>query len=87
MEMDGIDLAEAIEALRAEILAAERNSAGAEVRFPIQTLTIELKVGLTKTADGKAGFRVPFVGAEIGHVGGIPSGSRSDRNCLTRVTD
>ncbi len=29
-------------------------------------LTLELKVGLTKSADGKAGFRVPFVGAELG---------------------
>lgn len=64
--MDGIDLADAIEVLRAEVMAAQLKSAGTEVQFPIQTLTIELKVGLTKMADGKAGFKVPFVGAEIG---------------------
>jgi hypothetical protein len=70
-DMDGIDLADAIEALRAEVLAAQLKSAGAKVQFPIQTLTIELKVGLTKTADGKAGFKVPFVGAEIGASAGL----------------
>src|SRR6266851_8715889 len=64
--MDGIDLADAIEVLRAEVMTAQLKSAGAGVQFPIQTLTIELKVGLTKMADGKAGFKVPFVGAEIG---------------------
>jgi hypothetical protein len=30
-----------------------------------------LKVGLTKTADGKAGFKVPFFGAEVGAAGGL----------------
>jgi hypothetical protein len=69
--MDGINLVDAIEILRAEVLAAEQNSAGAKVQFPIQTITIEFKVGLTKTADGKAGFKVPFVGAELGGSAGF----------------
>jgi hypothetical protein len=69
--MDGIALADAIEMLRAEVLAAQLRAAGADVQFPIQTLTVQLKVGLTKLADGKAGFKVPFVGAEIGASGGL----------------
>jgi hypothetical protein len=66
MEMEGIGLADAIEMLRTEVLHAQRRAAGAELQFPIQTLTVELQVGLTKLADGKAGFKVPFVGLELG---------------------
>ena len=55
--MDGIGLADAIEMLRAEILTAQGTAAGKPVQFPIQTLTVELKVGLTKLADGKVGFK------------------------------
>ena len=69
--MDGIGLADAIEMLRAEVLAAQSKAAGARAQFPIQTLTVQLKVGLTKLADGKVGFRVPFVGAELGASAGL----------------
>jgi hypothetical protein len=66
MEMEGIGLADAIEMLRAEVSIAQRRAAGAALQFPIQTLTVELKVCLTRLADGKAGFKVPFVGLEVG---------------------
>jgi hypothetical protein len=69
--VDGIGLAEAIEMLRAEVLAAQTKAAGAAVRFPVETLTVQLKVGLTKLADGKVGFKVPFVGAELGASAGL----------------
>ena len=69
--MDGIGLAQAIEMLRTEVLAAQTQATGAAVHFPIQTLTVQLKVGLTKLADGKVGFKVPFVGAELGASGGL----------------
>jgi hypothetical protein len=69
--MDGIGLADAIEKLREEVLLAYRRSGEAEARFPIQTLTVSLKVGLTKSVEGKAGFTVPFVGAELGASGGL----------------
>src|SRR5919206_1046540 len=69
--MDGIGLADAIEMLRAEVLAAQSKAAGAAAQFPIQTLTVQLKVGLTKQADGKLGFKVPFVGAELGASAGL----------------
>ena len=57
--------------LRAEVLAAQLKAAGSQAQFPIQTLTVQLKVGLTKLADGKAGFTVPFIGAEVGASGGL----------------
>jgi hypothetical protein len=69
--MDGIGLADAIEVLRAEVLAAQTKAAGQPVQFPIQTLTVQLKVGLTRLADGKVGFKVPFVGAEAGALAGL----------------
>ena len=69
--MDGIGLADAIEMLRSEILEAQKKGAGAAVQFPIQTLTVQFKVGLTKQADGKVGFTVPFIGAELGVSGGL----------------
>ncbi len=69
--MDGIGMSDAIEMLRNEVLAAQLKAAGTAVQFPIQTLTVELKVGLTKLADGKAGFKVPFIGAELGVAAGL----------------
>ena len=65
-ERDGIGLADALEALRAELASAQAKAAETDVRFPIETLTIELKAGVTRTKEGKAGFRVPVVGAEFG---------------------
>ena len=62
---DGIRLADAIEALRAELTRATLQGAKANVHFPIETLTVELHVGVTKSADGNAGFTVPFIG-ELG---------------------
>jgi Trypsin-co-occurring domain 2 len=32
----------------------------------IETLTVELRVGVTRSAEGRAGFKVPFVGADFG---------------------
>ena len=77
---DGIGLAEALEQLRVELAAAQKAAAETDVQFPVETLTVELKVAVTKTKDGKAGFRVPFVGAEIGASAGV------DRERLQTVT-
>jgi hypothetical protein len=68
---DGIGLAEVLEQLRAELASAQATAAGKDIRFPIETLTVELKVGVTKTAEGKAGFRVPVIGAELGGSAGM----------------
>jgi hypothetical protein len=77
---DGIGLADALEVLRAELASAQAKAAESDVQFPIETLTVELKVGVTRSAEGKAGFRVPFVGAELGGSAGY------DRETLQTVT-
>lgn len=65
-EIPGLGLTEAVQALRAELLAAQHDPAHQDIQFPIQSITIELKVAATRSADGKAGFKVPFVNAELG---------------------
>jgi hypothetical protein len=65
-----IGLAEAIALLRDDLLAAREAGAGSEIQLPVDSLTVELKVGATRSADGKAGFRVPVVNAELGATGG-----------------
>jgi len=67
---EGIALADAITQLRDELLAARSEGAHEDIQFPIESLTLELKVVATRTAEGKAGFRVPIVGAELGGSGG-----------------
>jgi hypothetical protein len=61
-----IGLDDALEALRGELESAWKKAAGQDLQFPVETLTVELKVGVTKRADGRTGFKVPLVGAEFG---------------------
>jgi len=63
---DGLGLAEAINALREELLTARAAGAGAEIQLPIESMTVELTVTATRSADGKAGFKVPIIDLEIG---------------------
>lgn len=79
-EPDGIGLAEALEALRAELAAARSQAARADVQFPVESLTVQLQVGVTRSAEGTAGFRVPLVGAQLGASTGL------DRETLQSVT-
>jgi Trypsin-co-occurring domain 2 len=72
-ESQGVGLADALEQLRSELAPAREKAAGKPVQFPIETLTVELKVGITKSLDGKAGFTVPFVGVELGGSAGRSS--------------
>jgi hypothetical protein len=65
-ESQGVGLADALEQLRAELSSAREKAAGTPMQFPIETLTVELKVGITQSRGGKAGFVVPFVGVELG---------------------
>lgn len=66
----GIGLADAINMLRGEVLRAHANAVGSGVQFPVQSLEVELKVVATRSADGKAGFCVPFVNVELGAAAG-----------------
>jgi Trypsin-co-occurring domain 2 len=70
---DGVGLAEALEGLRADLAEAQGKAAGQAVQFPIESLTVELKVGVTKSVEGKAGFTVPLLGVELGGSGGYAS--------------
>ena len=63
---DSIALADAINQLRADLLVARSQGAQEDIQLPVESLTLELKVVATRTAEGKAGFRVPIVDAELG---------------------
>jgi Trypsin-co-occurring domain 2 len=75
-----VGLADALEALRSELESAQIESADKNVQFPIERLTVELKVGVTKSAGGKAGFTVPVIGVELGGKAGY------DRETLQTIT-
>jgi hypothetical protein len=80
LDEKGIGLADALELLRRDLAAAQAKAAGTDVQFPIETLTVELKVGVTRSAGGKAGLTVPFIGAELGGSAGY------DRETVQTVT-
>lgn len=74
----GIGLREAIESIRADLVAAQTAGADTEIQFPVQSLTIELQVVATRGADGRAGFKIPFLDLELGG-----SGSRASERTST----
>lgn len=62
----GLGLAEAIRLIREDLMAARAAGADEDIQLPVESLTVELHVAATRTRGGKAGFRVPFVNAELG---------------------
>jgi hypothetical protein len=52
--------------LRDELLRARAEGAGSAVQLPIESMTVELTVTASRSVDGKAGFKVPFVEVELG---------------------
>ena len=77
-EVVGLGLTEAIESVRADLLAARASGEDADVRFPVQSVTVVLQVVAATDVDGRAGFKVPVVNVELG-----TSGSRSWENTST----
>ena len=77
-EFQGVGLAEAIESVRADLLSARASGEDADVRFPVQSVTVVLQVVATTEVGGKAGFKVPVVNVELG-----ASGSRVWENTST----
>ncbi len=65
-KVTGIGLSDAIQELRAELVAAMTAGAGEPIQFPIAKMTVELQIVATKGVDGKAGFRVPVIDVELG---------------------
>jgi hypothetical protein len=73
--VDGLGLAEAIEALRDDLLKARAAGAKSEIQLPVESMTVELTVTATREANAKAGFKVPFVPVELGGGGSRERGT------------
>jgi hypothetical protein len=76
------EVADAIANLRSQLLAARAGGADAEIQLPIQSMTLVLEVVAVRSADGKAGFRIPVVNVEIG---GSASRQRQRTHTVTVV--
>ena len=68
-EVPGVRLQEAIESIRSDLAAARESGENADVRFPVQSVTVQLQVVATQEAGAKAGFKVPLVNLELGGSG------------------
>ena len=66
--MKQLELAETMEALRAELAAAAAAGARSAFHFPVAGVQLEFHVGVTRTGEGKAG--VKFWVVELGGSGG-----------------
>lgn len=76
-EVPGVGLQEAIESIRADLAAARESGENADVRLPVQSVTVQLQVVATEEAGVKAGFKVPFVNLEAGGSGSVSSAQTS----------
>jgi Trypsin-co-occurring domain 2 len=73
--VEGLGLAEAIEALRDDLLQARAAGATSDIQLPVESMTVELTVTATREANAKAGFKVPFVPVELGGGGSRERGT------------
>ena len=71
----GLGLSEAIGLLRDELLRARAAGAVSDIQLPVDSMTVELSVTATRSADGRAGFTVPVVGVQLGGGMGRERGS------------
>jgi hypothetical protein len=74
--VEGLGLADAIGLLRDELLRARAAGAGSEIQLPIASMTVQLTVTATRSVDGKAGFKIPFIELEVGGGAGRERGSQ-----------
>src|SRR5215218_11232485 len=73
--VEGLGLAEAIEALRDNLLKARAAGATSEIQLPVESMTVELTVTATREVNGKAGFKVPIIEVELGGGGSRERGT------------
>jgi hypothetical protein len=73
--VEGLGLAEAIQALRDDLLKARAGGATSEIQLPVDSMTVELTVTATREANAKAGFKVPIVEVELGGGGSRERGT------------
>jgi hypothetical protein len=64
--LEGLGLADAIALLRDELLTARAAGGRSEIQLPVESMTVQLTVTASRSIDGKAGFKVPFVEFELG---------------------
>lgn len=71
MSDNAIELSDFIESLRGELIAAMERGAGQDLRFVADKVELELKVAAEtgEKADGKVGFKVFGIGADVGATG------------------
>lgn len=62
-----LELAETVEALRAELARAAAAGAGTAFQFPVEGVQLQFHVGVTKSGEGRAGVR--FWVVELGGAG------------------
>jgi hypothetical protein len=65
--VEQLELAETVEALRAELARASAAGVGTGFQFPVTGVQLEFHVGVTKTGEGRAG--VKFYVVELGGSG------------------
>jgi hypothetical protein len=63
---DGLGLAEAIGLLRDELLKARAAGADSDIQLPVESMTVDLTITVTRSMDGRAGFTVPVVNLQLG---------------------
>ena len=66
--MKQLELAETVEALRAELAQAAAEGASTGFQFPVTGVQLEFHVGVTKTGEGRGG--VKFYVVELGGAAG-----------------
>lgn len=83
-ETDELGLAEAIIQIKTALAAAQTAPAPGGLRLPMKSVTVELKVVAKKSANAKAGFKVPVVNLELSGDGAI---SHEQTHTITLVFD
>ena len=76
--MAQLELAETVEALRAELARAAAAGADAGFQFPVAGVQLEFHVAVTKTGEGKAGVKFWVV-----ELGGAASYAREEIQTVT----
>jgi hypothetical protein len=66
----GLALSEAIGLLRDELLEAHAAGATSSIQLPVESMTVELSVIATRSADGKPEFTLPVAGEQLAGGGG-----------------
>ena len=64
--MDGLNLADVLAQLRANLAQVQQEGVGQDLRFALDDVEVELQVAVTKEGTGKAGVRFWVINAEAG---------------------